>query len=361
MNDRNTHLQDRVLELTQTIILSSVSERFIVYMVEIVFVMSLSEIVAALVGTKPYLFNAVVSYRLGELSFSYVLSQGFAVNIIIFTSIAFLYFLFEGIYRHGLGRILTNKEIIDKYVRSRMRRIGALMIRAAIKACPFLVFADTLFILRKNNRKFLQRGSDAALGFVVVKNKIVNSKKYEVLREKLRLYVVGASLFYYSLFISTFVVSWMIVPMAASTGGTAQARVNLWSEFLSILSQNLPFDFYLVSGGVTLSFGSLLFLVESLDTENAILVSILKSPSSVNFISGVLPQFIPESLGYVLGISAAFAIASSAIVFFQSMIHKQTSLSLSRTLVFNSKYILASTGLSIAFLVIAAYIEASLF
>jgi hypothetical protein len=153
----------------------------------------------------------------------------------------------------------------------------------------------------------------------------------------------------------------MIVPMVTSTGGTGQSRVNFLNEFVSILSQNIPFDFYLVSGGVTLSFGSLLFLVESLDSENAILVSILKSPSSVNFLNGVLPQFIPESLGYVFGLSAAFAIASLIIIFVQSMINKQSSLSFANASAYNLKYALASVGISIILLVFAACIEASLF
>ncbi len=165
--------------------------------------------------------------------------------------------------------------------------------------------------------------------------------------EYLKLYVLGASILYYSLFISTFIISWMIVPMVTSTGGTGQSRVNFLNEFVSILSQNIPFDFYLVSGGVTLSFGSLLFLVESLDSENAILVSILKSPSSVNFLNGVLPQFIPESLGYVFGLSAAFAIASLIIIFVQSMINKQSSLSFANASAYNLKYALASVGISI--------------
>ncbi len=353
--------QDKVSGLAQSYILSSVSERFIVYLVEIVFVLSLSEIFASLVGIKPYLFNAMVSYRLGELSFSYLLSRGFIINTVIFITIVFIYFLIEEVSGYGVGRILANKYIINRYVQSKDSRIVAHVIRAALKSFPLFVFVDSILIFRRNNRKFLQRASDAALGFLVVKKKISASKKYENLMDYLKLYVLGASIMYYSLFISTFIISWMIVPMVTSTSGTGQSRVNFLNEFVSILSQNIPFDFYLVTGGMTLSFGSLLFLVESLDSENAILVSILKSPSSVNFINGVLPQFIPESLGYVFGLSAAFSIASLIINFVQSMINKQASLSFANASARNLKYALASVSISLVLLVFAACIEAYLF
>ena len=193
--------QDKVSGLAQSYILSSVSERFIVYLVEIVFALSLSEIVASLVGSEPYLFNAVVSYRFGELSISYLLSRGSIINTVIFITIVFTYFLIEEVSGYGLGRILANKCIINRYVQSKGSRMGAHIIRAALKSFPLLVFVDSILIFRKNNRKFLQRASDAALGFVVVKRKIITSKKYENLMGYLKLYVLGASILYYSLFI----------------------------------------------------------------------------------------------------------------------------------------------------------------
>ena len=159
--------QDKVSGLAQSYLLFGVSERFIVYLVEIVFALSLSEIVASLVGIKPYLFNAVVSYRFGELSISYLLSRGFIINTVIFITIVLTYFLIEEVSGYGLGRILANKCIINKYVQSNGNRTIAHVIRTVLKSFPLFVFADSTLIFRKNNRKFPQRASDAALGFIV--------------------------------------------------------------------------------------------------------------------------------------------------------------------------------------------------
>ncbi|MGE9810897.1 hypothetical protein ACLIKE_06100, partial [Ferroplasma acidiphilum] len=113
-------------------------------------------------------------------------------------------------------------------------------------------------------------------------------------------------------------------------------------------------------GGFSLFIGTFIELFSSNIYEAIIMSSLNITHGSSSFVKYILPQFFPETLGYVFGLSIALALTDIILSFIQSTIRNEKSQYFTRRvhdISYNAGFYLI---LSISLLVIGALIEAGL-
>ncbi len=127
------------------------------------------------------------------------------------------------------------------------------------------------------------------------------------------------------------------------------------------MRNNLTLDvFEYIIGGFTLFIGTFIELFSSNIYEIIIISSLDITHGASSFVKYILPQFFPETLGYVFGISIALVITDIIFSFIQSMIRNEKSkyfMQRTHNLLYNSAFYLI---LSISLLIIGALIESAL-
>jgi len=113
-------------------------------------------------------------------------------------------------------------------------------------------------------------------------------------------------------------------------------------------------------GGFSLFIGTFIELFSSNIYETIIMSSLDSSHGLSSFVKFILPQFFPETMGYVFGIAIAMIITDIILSFVQSMIRNEKSQYFNKRvhdLSYNAGFYLL---LSILLLIIGALIESSL-
>lgn len=232
-----------------------------------------------------------------------------------------------------------------------------LVLRSAVKSFFVSNFINALFVLR--NRKFLQSLIDKRLDLYVVK--MISPTK----RSQFFQYFAASGVIYYTNFLILLVIYLYVNPPQFTFGSISTPNsggtFSFWTFFNNVLKNNLNLDIseYML-GGVPIFIGTFVYLFSSNIIETAGIASLSIGPHSNTLTKYILPQFFPETFGYVFGIAIAMVISDIIFSFFQSMLLNQKSFHFfnrSKDLLTNAGYYLV---LSISLLIIGAIIESSL-
>lgn len=136
---------------------------------------------------------------------------------------------------------------------------------------------------------------------------------------------------------------------------------NFVQFFNAILKNNIDVDIFgYILGGLTLYIGTFITLFSSNILETSIIATLDAQNGISSFYRYILPQFFPETMGYVFGIAISMAIADILLSYLQSYLRNQESgyfLKRSRILLNNAGLYFI---LSISCLILGALIESSL-
>ncbi len=339
--------------------ISDLSERYLSYMIEQSFLIPLSALIDFSLGVKSRLLDFFVAYN---ISFINGLNPIFTtrtglLNLLTLFLVSYLYYSFETLTNFGVGSNIFKLQFVPKYEFTRNRFTSILLVRNLIKSFFISNMINSLFLFK--NTKLLQSLFDKKYNLVSAKkesNKTRNEYKGLLIQ-----YVAGSLVLFYSMFLIYMVIYTYITPLPSltSTGHSSNVQPSdVLKMFETIFSNNLSLDLneYMV-GGLSVFFGTFISIFTSNLNETQILSSLNIANGPGSFVKYVLPQFFPETLGYVFGIAFAMVLADILISFVQSLIRNQGSeLFFSRTknLLYISGYYFL---FSIVLLCIGALIE----
>ena len=135
-------------------------------------------------------------------------------------------------------------------------------------------------------------------------------------------YIIPSIIIYYSSFFCSFIlllhtgISGNLSTFQYSAVTETKPAHSFVYYFKSIVVNNLTLDSYYILGSLSLSFATIIRVLNSNYLENIFLINILKSIGTIDFFKGVMPQFFPETMGYVFGISFSLYVTSYIIDFF---------------------------------------------
>ena len=337
--------------------LMDISERFIIYVTEQSFLISLTSLIAMELNIKAVFLGFFIAYRIDFVTgFSHIFDTYSGIyNLIILFILSFAYYSIESITNHGIAEDIFKLKIISKYELKRKSMIGVLIIRNLIRSFFITCIINSLFVLKYS--KLLQNYYDHRNNLISIINKD-ESRKSLFLK-----YVYSSIIMYYSIFFILLIIYTFIDPSSplASSGVKSKSAFHYWVFFKTILNNNLTLDIleYMI-GGFSLFAGTFIELFSSNIYETVIMSSLDSSHGVSSFVKLILPQFFPETMGYVFGMSIALIITDIILSFIQSMIKNEKSEYFNKRvhdLSYNAGFYLL---LSISLLIVGALIESSL-
>ncbi|MEM4835325.1 MAG: stage II sporulation protein M [Ferroplasma sp.] len=337
--------------------LMDISERFIIYLTEQSFLISLTSLVAIELHIKAVFLGFFIAYKIDFVTgFSHIFDTYSGVyNLIILFTLSFAYYSIESITNHGIAEDIFKLKIISKYELKRKSMIGVLIIRNLIRSFFITCIINSLFVLKYS--KLLQSYYDHKNNLVLIINK--NESRKSIFLK----YVYSSMIMYYSIFFILLIIYTFIDPSSplASSGVKSNSTFHYWVFFKTILNNNITLDiFEYIIGGFSLLIGTFIELFSSNIYETIIMSSLDSAHGLSSFVKFILPQFFPETMGYVFGIAIAMIITDIILSFIQSMVKNEKSEYFNKrvhNLSYNAGFYLL---LSISLLIMGALIEASL-
>ena len=337
--------------------LISLSEKFIIYVTEQTILISLTSLIASIFHIKDAFLGFFLAYKIDFIpGFLHIFDTNYGLyNLLILFLISFCYYSIESLTGHGIAEDIFKLEIINKYEISKNKLLKLLLVRDIIKSFFISNIINSLFILK--NKKFLQNEYDNKFNLMLIKNKNENKKSLFLQ------YFYSSMIMYYSIFFILIIIYTFVQPATplASSGTVKSGSYNYWHFFSTILKNNITLDvFKYMIGGFSLFTGTFIELFSSNIYEAIIMSSLDITHGSSSFVKYILPQFFPETLGYVFGLSIALVMTDIILSFTQSMIRNEKSQYFTQRthdLLYSSGFYLI---LSISLLVIGALIEAGL-
>ena len=301
--------------------LLNLGERVIVYYTEQSLLISLSIIVDFALLHKSYILGFFLGYK---LNFSNAVSNIFTtrsglIDLLILYIISFIYYTIETLFNIGIGSMIFHKRLISKYSIQKSTTYKLILGRNLIKSFFLAEFLNFCFIAVF--RGYLQTAYDKFTNLVVFE---INSDNTEA---RVKPYIISSIMMYYSMF-GVFLLLYLFVsPVAPTPKGSGSSVFDPYSFFNRVLSNNLSLDlFQYVLGGITLFIGTLIDLFNSTILETVVMSSLIRGAPTISTLNEIVPQFIPETLGYVFGITVSLIITDLALDFFQSTIREKNLL-----------------------------------
>jgi hypothetical protein len=337
--------------------LSDLSERFIVYIAEQSFLISLTSLVALSLNIKAAFLGFFITYKVDFIEgFSPIFNTYYGLyNLLILFTLSLLYYSIESLTNHGIAEDIFKLKIINKYDIDDNKLLRMLLLRDVIKAFFISNVINSLFIIKYS--KLLQNYYDHKFNLISIKYE-VESKKSLFFQ-----YFYSSLVMYYSIFLILLVIYTFVVPASslAISGTKANPSFHFWNFFETIFNNNLTLDiFEYIIGGFSLFTGTFIELFSSNIYETIIMASLDSTYGLSSFVKYMLPQFFPETLGYVFGIAISMTITDIMLSYLQSMARNQKYeyfFKRTKELLVNAGYYFT---LSIILLVVGAIVEASL-
>ena len=338
--------------------LLNLSERFIIYITEQSFLISITSMISLYFHIKAAFLGFFEAYRIDFYTgFMHIFDTYYGLlNILILFIVSLLYYTIESLTGKGIAEFIFKQGIINKYNVNKRKYIKLLLIRDIIKAFFISNIINSSFILLHG--KMLQNEYDYKNNIFTIKNNEENKKSlfFQYFYTSVIIYY---SIFFILLFTYTFVIP--VSPLTSSGDIKSKSSFNYWSFFHTILSNNMTLDvFEYIIGGFSLFAGTFIALFSSNILETVIMASLDSAHGYVSFVKYILPQFFPETLGYVFGLSTAMVITDAILSYIQSAIRNEKS---GYFLCHYGKLgyiIITYIGLSLLLLFIGALIEAAL-
>jgi len=337
--------------------LISLSERFIIYITEQSILISLTSLIVSILNIKAAFLGFFIAYKIDfDTGFLHIFDTYYGLyNLLILFLLSLIYYSIESLTGHGIAEDIFKLEIINKYEISKNKLLKLMLVRDIIKSFFISNIINSLFIIK--NKRFLQNEYDYKFNLISIKNKNENKKSLFLQ------YFYSSIIIYYSIFFILLIIYTFVQPVSplASSGTVKSNSYNYWGFFNTIFRNNLTLDvFEYIIGGFTLFIGTFIELFSSNIYEATIMSSLDITHGASSFVKCILPQFFPEILSYVFGISIALVITDIIFSFIQSMIRNEKSKYLmqrTHDLLYNSAFYLI---LSIFLLIIGALIESAL-
>ncbi|MHB1811498.1 MAG: hypothetical protein ACYCPR_03680 [Thermoplasmataceae archaeon] len=337
--------------------IAGLGDRYISYMVEQSFLIPLSSIVVYLFGVKPVILSFFLVYKIdfqGAIKLIFETQTGW-INIVALFLVSIIYYFFETLTDVGVGTRIFGFFIITKYQLPHDRVVFMMLIRNLIKSFFILNVINTIFILVY--RHDMQTFSDHHM------NIIVATSKNDLKKNTKQIFSASLVMYY-----SNFILLWFLAYLEIITSNNlppapsgVASNYNFYNFLREIISNNLTLDITgYIFGGPTIIIGTFIKIFSSNILETNVIGSLDFLNGSNSFIRDVLPQFFPETLGYMFGIATAISISYIILTFLQSLIRNEEKshfIGVSKNQFFN---IAVYSILSISLIIIGALIESSL-
>ena len=336
--------------------LATIGNRYLAYLVEQSFLIPLSSLVVYLLGTKPLILGFFLAFKLnfqGGFDQIFATSAGW-FNLAVLFLISLIYYTLETVSGMGIGSKLFGFHIITKYELPSHHLLVLYTIRNIVKSFFISDIVNAIFVLvfRRN----MQTLVDHRLNVVVATEKDDLSKTF-------RQGAISSMIMYYSSFallITIFTLENSGIS-SISSSSVGSSGVNAYSLFTTILNNNLTLDImgYML-GGFTVLIGTFVRIFMSSIFETVIISSVFNAQEVTNLVHYVLPEFFPETMGYVFGIAAAISITNVILYYIQALIRnekKESFLARSKIQLKNAAYY---SILSVVLIIIGAVIESLL-
>ncbi|OWP56578.1 MAG: hypothetical protein B2I17_05850 [Thermoplasmatales archaeon B_DKE] len=298
---------------------ANIKVRFFSYFTDMVILLSLTTIMSALLRQGPFFYSASLLYSIGLQQLTTLSVQSAAYFYIVFTVISTTYYFFEPLKIGTIGNRIFNIKIgFDDRKKSNLRL--KIFIRALLKSNPIINLVDSFGIFR--NKKLLLKYSDRRSGFLVLTEKNQLS---------VRRLIVASFLIYYLPLIAILAYAGIngAVPNLTTSSSTATVYKtsafnthffgNFYSTVRVILYNNLDLCLELLSGGIFFMLPSLMVLTTSSLFEGVSMYVFLKGGPNL-FAKSVLPEFFPETLGYVMALTFGLILSSVVLDFLNSYV-----------------------------------------
>ncbi len=336
------------------------SERYMIYITEQAFLIPSSVTIDFLLKIKVPLLGFFIAYKLEfikGLSNLFYTEDGL-LNLLVLFIVSLIYYTIESLTNVGIAESIFKLKIINKYDIPKNKLLKLLIIRDIIKAFFITNIINSIFIIK--NKKLLQNLYDHKFNLITIKFKNLAKKE----RRSLFLqYFYSSMIMYYSTFFILLVIYTFINPVKAltSSGTATHSTFHFYKFFNYVLRNNINLDVTkYIMGGFSAFIGTFIEIFSSNIYETTIMSSLNLAHGFYSFVKYILPQFFPETLGYVFGISISIVITDIIISFIQSLIGNEKSdylINRSKLLLYNAGFYLL---ISILLLVTGALIESSL-
>jgi hypothetical protein len=308
---------------------------------------------------EPYLLDFLALYKESfSIAFSNLFTDVGALEIEIFSIFAFLYFFMETLFGVSLGRVIANKKVVFVKVPDSYVKLTKSILRGAVKVIPFVPLI-LLFTIAKYP-KYSQTIIDKKLGLIVISTK--GEPGRISFQERLKALTVSSIIIYYSTLLGSVLMLLSTVP-STTLGGSGNGLTNnitFLQAFYIILNNNVAIDVR----NVILGLGAGVALLINVTLENilqgVLIVVVEKSLGSHALLTGILPQFFPETLGFSLGIASSFSLTYMEIDSLEVLVRGTSGTEYHSSLKIDVLILLATLIGSVILLVLGALIEASL-
>ena len=250
-----------------------------------------------LLGAKPLLLGFFFAFKLnfqGGFILVFTTSAGW-FNLAVFYLISLLYYTLESVSGIGIGSKIFGFRIVTKYEHPSNQMFIFYTLRNLVKSFFISNIVNALFVLAF--RQDMQTLLDHRLNIIL-------ASKNDDLSKTFRKGTYSSMIMYYSSFILmtiTFALENSGVSSSPASSGSSSG-INVYSLFYTILTNNLSLDVtgYML-GGLSILLGTFvrLFISNILDT--LVISSVFNPQELSNFAHYVLPEFFPETMGYVFG------------------------------------------------------------
>ncbi len=264
--------------------------------------------------------------------------------------------MMESLTGKGIAEIIFKQKIINKHNIGKRKYIKLLLVRDIIRAFFISNIINSLFLLFHG--KMLQNEYDYRTNMFTIKNGEENKKSLFFQ------YFYASIIIYYSIFVILLFIYTFVVPVSTlkSSGDIkSKSSFHYWVFFHTILSNNMTLDvFEYIIGGFSIFTGTFITLFSSNILETTIMASLNRAHGTTSFVKYILPQFFPETLGYVFGLAAAMVITDVILSYIQAAIRNEKYTQFASRSSRLGYVIIAYVSLSFILLFIGALIEASL-
>ena len=274
------------------------------------------------------------------------------INLGMLFLLSLIYYTFESATEIGIGSSIFGFQVVTKYVLPPTRFFILLSIRNLVKSFFLSNAFNAAFVLvfRRNMQTLLDHTFDVVLA----------TNKDELAKSFGQGFAASMIMYY-----GTFVMSAILFALEkAGSPTTSTTPVNssnpaIYSTFYSVLNNNLLLDVigYML-GGLTFLLGTFVRLFTSNILDAYISVSLINGSGLYTFGRYVLPQFFPETMGYVFGIAVAISATDILLYLVQSLIRNEEKGYFIKRSKIQLENLVYYSILSILFIIIGAIIEA---
>ncbi len=332
--------------------LLDIGERVIAYFTEQSFLVALSIVIDFAILDKSYVLGFFLSYKLNFIkgAMNVFTTQQGLLDLLILYSVSLIYYSLESLTNLGIGATIFHKRLVFKYPIESTSKYKLIFGRNLIKAFFLAEFINFAFVLAF--RKFLQTAYDRAA------NLVVSGTDSDERRFQGTPFLWSSIIMYYSTFGLFLILYLFIFPVTPTPRGSGSSAFDPYTFFNEIFSNNLSLDLYqYVLGGFTLFVGTFVNLFNSNSLETVVLSSLITGSMTISTLKYILPQFIPETMGYVFGISVSMMIADLILGYFQSALRTEKISYFNHKSGRQIKEAITFLGISVVLLVIGAVIE----